>query len=54
MYPAQWHRGVFSDDIRDAIKGKVFDPMQKGYVSGGHHLEQTIRAGIVAHVRTRR
>lgn len=39
---------VFSDDIRDAIKGKVFDPIQKGYVSGGHHLEQTIRAGIVA------
>lgn len=39
---------VFSDDIRDAIRGRVFDEKQKGFVSGASHLEQTIRAGIVA------
>lgn len=39
---------VFSDDIRDAIKGKVFHAGEKGFIGGAHHLEQTIRAGIVA------
>ncbi|HNP54403.1 MAG TPA: type I pullulanase, partial [Ferruginibacter sp.] len=39
---------VFSDDIRDALKGKVFHPEQKGFVSGGTGLDEIIRAAVVA------
>lgn len=39
---------VFSDDIRDALKGRVFFPNQPGFVGGATHLEETIKAGIVA------
>jgi pullulanase len=39
---------AFSDDIRDAIKGHVFTPTQKGFVSGQPDLEESIRFGIVA------
>ena len=38
---------VFSDDIRDALKGGVFNAEEKGFVSGGHGLESTIRLGVV-------
>lgn len=39
---------VFSDDIRDAIKGSVFDIADKGFVSGKPGMEQSIRFGVVA------
>lgn len=39
---------VFSDDIRDGIKGRVFMPDQKGFIGGASHLTETIKAGIVA------
>lgn len=39
---------VFSDDIRDALKGRVFFPDQPGFAGGAIHLEETIKAGIVA------
>ncbi len=39
---------VFSDDIRDAVKGHVFTPEQGGFVSGRKGLEESIKFGIVA------
>lgn len=39
---------VFSDDIRDGIKGSVFDHADKGFVSGKPGMEQSIRFGITA------
>jgi pullulanase len=39
---------VFSDDIRDGIRGHVFTPTEKGFVSSRLGMEQTIRFGVVA------
>lgn len=39
---------VFSDDLRDGIKGSVFDAKDKGFVSGAMGLEETIKFGVVA------
>lgn len=39
---------VFSDDIRDAIKGHVFTKLDKGFVNGGLAMEESIKFGIVA------
>jgi pullulanase len=39
---------VFSDDIRDGIKGSVFEHADRGFVSGKPGMEQSIRFGIVA------
>lgn len=40
--------GAFSDDIRDAIKGNVFDSQDKGFVNGKDGLEESIKFGVVA------
>lgn len=39
---------VFSDDIRDAIKGSVFDDAATGFASGSKDATETVRVGIVA------
>jgi pullulanase len=39
---------AFSDDIRDGIKGSWSDHESKGFVSGAHNLEETIKFGVVA------
>ncbi|NFT07542.1 type I pullulanase [Clostridium botulinum] len=39
---------AFSDDIRDGIKGNVFDSHSKGFISGAGILEETIKFGVVA------
>ncbi len=39
---------VFSDDIRDGIKGSVFDHEDRGFVSGKPGMEESIKFGIVA------
>ena len=39
--------GAFSDDIRDGIKGNVFDSLDKGFVNGQEGMEDTIKFGIV-------
>lgn len=39
---------TFSDDIRDAIKGNVFDKNSRGFVSGATGLEESIKFGVVA------
>ncbi|WP_181304371.1 type I pullulanase [Rufibacter sp. XAAS-G3-1] len=44
------HIAAFSDDIRDAIKGSVFDEKAKGFVSGATDTEETIKFGVVGSV----
>jgi pullulanase len=39
---------VFSDDLRDAIKGHVFTKTDKGFVNGGQGMEESLKFGIVA------
>ena len=39
---------VFSDDIRDGIKGSVFEHADKGFASGKSGMEESIKFGIVA------
>jgi len=39
---------VFSDDIRDGIKGSVFEHEDRGFVSGKQSTEESIKFGIVA------
>ena len=41
---------VFSDDLRDAIKGHVFTKTDKGFVNGGQGLEESLKFGIVASI----
>lgn len=40
--------GAFSDDIRDGIKGSVFDFLDKGFVSGKDDMEENIKFSVVA------
>lgn len=40
--------GAFNDDIRDAIKGSVFDFSDKGFVNGKRGMEESIKFGVVA------
>ena len=42
--------GAFNDDIRDAIKGNVFDALDKGFVNGGLNMEESIKFGVVGAV----
>lgn len=39
---------VFSDDLRDAIKGSVFEKLDKGFASGKPGMEESIKFGITA------
>ena len=39
--------GAFSDDIRDGIKGHVFNLDEKGFVSGAENFEENIKFGVV-------
>ena len=39
---------VFSDDLRDGIKGSVFDHKDNGFATGKADMEESIRFGIVA------
>jgi pullulanase len=38
---------VFSDDIRDAIKGSVFDNKSTGFASGAKDMAESVKFGIV-------
>ncbi|TMM32192.1 type I pullulanase [Polaribacter aestuariivivens] len=38
---------AFSDDLRDGIKGSVFDDNSTGFVSGAENTEESIKFGIV-------
>ncbi len=39
---------VFSDDIRDAIKGSVFEENSTGFASGSKEMKESVKFGIVA------
>ena len=39
---------AFSDELRDALKGSVFEPEERGFVTGRPGLEESIKFGIVA------
>lgn len=39
--------GAFSDDLRDGIKGSVFDSEDQGFVSGAENKEESIKFGII-------
>jgi pullulanase len=39
---------AFSDDMRDGLKGWVFEANDKGFVSGRPDMEETVKLGIVA------
>lgn len=40
--------GVFNDNIRDGIKGHVFNNKEKGFVNDQKGFEETIKFGVVA------
>ena len=42
------HIAVFSDDVRDGIKGSVFDINDRGFASGKAGMEESVKFGIVA------
>lgn len=42
---------AFSDDIRDGIKGSVFDDLSKGFVSGAENQEESIKFGVVGSIK---
>jgi pullulanase len=42
---------VFSDDLRDGIKGSVFDHADRGFASGKPGMEESIKFGVVASCR---
>ena len=39
--------GAFSDDIRDSLKGNVFDSLDTGFVSGKEGMEESIKFSVV-------
>lgn len=39
---------AFNDNSRDGIKGSVFEPTEKGFISGRAGLEDTVKFGVVA------
>jgi pullulanase len=41
---------AFSDDIRDALKGSVFDDMSTGFVSGAEGTEESVKFGVVGSI----
>jgi pullulanase len=42
------HIAVFSDDMRDGLKGYVFHDDSLGFVNGGRNKEESVKFGIVA------
>ncbi|MFD3003286.1 type I pullulanase [Pontibacter toksunensis] len=42
---------TFSDDIRDALKGSVFDVRSRGFVSGAHGMEESIKFGVIGSIQ---
>ena len=39
---------AFSDDLRDGIKGSVFEPQDRGFASGKPEMEECVKFGVVA------
>lgn len=45
------HIAAFSDDLRDGIKGSVFEDKSTGFVSGAKSQEESIKFGIVGSIQ---
>ncbi len=43
--------GAFSDDIRDGLKGSVFQDTEKGFISGAEGKEEWIKFGVVGAIQ---
>ncbi|MEQ9231392.1 MAG: hypothetical protein RIF46_11975, partial [Cyclobacteriaceae bacterium] len=41
---------AFSDDIRDGLKGSVFDDKSTGFVSGAESMEESVKFGVVGSI----
>lgn len=41
---------AFSDDIRDGIKGSVFEDKSTGFVSGASQMEESIKSGVIGSI----
>jgi pullulanase len=44
--PRLKHIAAFSDDMRDGMKGSVFEEKSRGFVNGGESLEETVKFGV--------
>ena len=44
---------AFSDDIRDGLKGSVFDDNETGFVSGAKNTEESVKFGVVGAIQHR-
>jgi pullulanase len=42
---------AFSDDIRDGLKGSVFDDQSKGFVNGAKDMEESVKFGVVGSIQ---
>jgi len=42
---------AFSDDIRDGLKGSVFDDQSTGFVSGAKETEESVKFGVVGAIQ---
>jgi pullulanase len=42
---------VFSDDIRDGLKGSVFDDHETGFVSGAKNTEESVKFGVIGAIQ---
>ncbi|MCB2218764.1 MAG: type I pullulanase [Bacteroidetes bacterium] len=42
---------AFSDDIRDGLKGSVFDDQSTGFVSGAPNMEASVKFGVVGSIQ---
>jgi pullulanase len=42
---------AFSDDFRDGVKGHVFKPLAKGFISGEPGLEESVKFGVAGAVK---
>lgn len=42
---------AFSDDIRDGLKGSVFDDKSTGFVNGAKEMEESIKFGVVGSIQ---
>jgi len=41
---------IFSDEVRDGLKGHVFTANAKGFISGEPDLEESVKFGIIGAV----
>ena len=51
--PLLHHIGVFNDDLRDGIRGHVFNLEEAGFINNGINTEESIKLGIVGATKHR-